>query len=172
MTGNPVRRSVIEGDRARGRKTLGVPEDDASARLWWFARCPASQRGALPLKSELLTRKNLYILHSTGADGFEETERALAPDARGGEALPCPALHRQHGRYAGRGQIWCSRSGASSVAEIAALAVPSVLVPYPARTADHRPQCPLPGRCWCRRALRRCRYRCPCLCRRAAARCR
>ena len=25
MTGNPVRRSVIEGDRARGRKALGVP---------------------------------------------------------------------------------------------------------------------------------------------------
>lgn len=27
MTGNPVRRSVIEGDRACGRKALGVPED-------------------------------------------------------------------------------------------------------------------------------------------------
>ena len=31
-----------------------------------------------------------------------------------------------------------SRSGASSVAEIAALAVPSVLVPYPHATADHQ----------------------------------
>ena len=31
-----------------------------------------------------------------------------------------------------------SRSGASSVAEIAALAVPSVLVPYPLATADHQ----------------------------------
>ena len=31
-----------------------------------------------------------------------------------------------------------SRSGASSVAEIAALAVPAVLVPYPLATADHQ----------------------------------
>lgn len=31
-----------------------------------------------------------------------------------------------------------SRSGASSVAEIAALATPSVLVPYPHATADHQ----------------------------------
>lgn len=27
MTGNPVRRSVIEGDRVRGRRALDVPED-------------------------------------------------------------------------------------------------------------------------------------------------
>ena len=31
-----------------------------------------------------------------------------------------------------------SRAGASSVAEIAALAVPSILVPYPLATADHQ----------------------------------
>ena len=31
-----------------------------------------------------------------------------------------------------------SRAGASSVAEIAALAVPSILVPYPFATADHQ----------------------------------
>ena len=31
-----------------------------------------------------------------------------------------------------------SRAGASSIAEIAALAVPSVLVPYPFATADHQ----------------------------------
>ena len=31
-----------------------------------------------------------------------------------------------------------SRAGASSIAEIAALAVPSVLVPYPLATADHQ----------------------------------
>ena len=31
-----------------------------------------------------------------------------------------------------------SRAGASSIAEIAALAVPSLLVPYPHATADHQ----------------------------------
>lgn len=79
MTGNPVRRSVIEGDRARGRKTLGVPED--ATLLLVFGGSLGAQHlneRVASLKSELLTRENLYILHSTGADGFEETERALA----------------------------------------------------------------------------------------------
>ena len=112
MTGNPVRRSVIEGDRARGRKALGVPED--ATLLLVFGGSLGAQHlneRVASLKNELLSRKNLYVLHSTGADGFEETERALA------------LTPEEAKRYR---------------AEIAALAVPSVLVPYPHATADHQ----------------------------------
>lgn len=66
MTGNPVRRSVIEGDRARGRKTLGVPED--ATLLLVFGGSLGAQHlneRVASLKGELLTRENLYILHST-----------------------------------------------------------------------------------------------------------
>lgn len=59
MTGNPVRRSVIEGDRARGRKTLGVPED--ATLLLVFGGSLGAQHlneRVASLKSELLTREN------------------------------------------------------------------------------------------------------------------
>ena len=88
------------------------------------------------LKNELLSRDNLYVLHST-APMTSRTPSVLLPDARGGEAY-ASSLHRQYGRYAGRADLVLSRSGASSVAEIAALATPSVLVPYPHATADHQ----------------------------------
>ena len=74
MTGNPVRRSVIEGDRARGREALGVPED--AVLLLVFGGSLGAQHlneRVASLKGELLSRDNLYILHSTGADGFEDT---------------------------------------------------------------------------------------------------
>ncbi len=62
MTGNPVRRSVIEGDRARGRKALGVPED--ATLLLVFGGSLGAQHlneRVVSLKNELLSRKNLYV---------------------------------------------------------------------------------------------------------------
>ena len=90
------------------------------------------------LKGELLTRENLYILHSTGADGFEETERALALTPEEAQRYRVQPYIDNMGDMLAAADLVLSRSGASSVAEIAALAVPSVLVPYPHATADHQ----------------------------------
>ena len=139
MTGNPVRRSVIEGDRARGREALGVPED--ATLLLVFGGSLGAQHlneRVASLKSELLTRENLYILHSTGADGFEDTERALALTSDETKRYRVQPYIDNMGDMLAAADLVLSRSGASSVAEIAALAVPSVLVPYPHATADHQ----------------------------------
>ena len=90
------------------------------------------------LKNELLSRKNLYVLHSTGADGFEETERALALTPEEAKRYRVQSYIDNMGDMLAAADLVLSRSGASSVAEIAALAVPSVLVPYPHATADHQ----------------------------------
>ena len=90
------------------------------------------------LKNELLSRKNLYVLHSTGADGFEETERALALTPEEAKRYRVQPYIDNMGDMLAAADLVLSRSGASSVAEIAALAVPSVLVPYPHATADHQ----------------------------------
>lgn len=125
MTGNPVRRSVIEGDRARGRKALGVPED--ATLLLVFGGSLGAQHlneRVVSLKNELLSRKNLYVLHSTGADGFEETERALALTPEEAKRYRVQPYIDNMGDMLAAADLVLSRSGASSVAEIAALAVP------------------------------------------------
>lgn len=78
------------------------------------------------------------MLHSTGADGFEETERALALTPEEAERYRVQPYIDNMGDMLAAADLVLSRSGASSVAEIAALAVPSVLVPYPHATADHQ----------------------------------
>ena len=90
------------------------------------------------LKSELLAHENLYVVHSTGADGYDDTAAALAlTDTEKQRYRLMPYIDNM-GDMLSAADLVLSRSGASSVAEIAALAVPSVLVPYPLATADHQ----------------------------------
>lgn len=139
FTGNPVRRQVLDGDRARGRAALGVPED-ATLLVVFGGSLGAhhlNERMA-SLKQELLAIPNLHILHSTGADDFEATRDALALTPEEAERYRVQSYIEGMGDVLAAADLVLSRAGASSIAEIAALAVPSVLVPYPFATADHQ----------------------------------
>ena len=139
MTGNPVRRSVLAGDRARGRKALGVPED-ATLLLVFGGSLGAhhlNQRMA-ELKDRLLGMEGVHVVHSTGADDFEWTRDQLALTEPEQKRYRVQAYIDGMGDMLAAADLVLSRSGASSVAEIAALAAPSVLVPYPLATADHQ----------------------------------
>lgn len=139
MTGNPVRRSVLAGDRARGRKALGVPED-ATLLLVFGGSLGAhhlNQR-MTELKDRLLGMEGVHVVHSTGADDFEWTRDQLALTEPEQKRYRVQAYIDGMGDMLAAADLVLSRSGASSVAEIAALAAPSVLVPYPLATADHQ----------------------------------
>ena len=139
LTGNPVRSSVLAGNRSRGRAGLGVPAD-ATVLLVFGGSLGAhhlNQRLA-QLKDRLLAVEGLYVVHSTGAEDYEDTRAALAlsdDEARRYHVMP---YIDDMGDMLAAADLVLSRSGASSVAEIAALAVPAVLVPYPFATADHQ----------------------------------
>ena len=139
MTGNPVRRSVLAGDRARGRKALGVPED-ATLLLVFGGSLGAhhlNQR-MVELKDRLLGMEGVHVVHSTGADDFEWTRDQLALTEPEQKRYRVQAYIDGMGDMLAAADLVLSRSGASSVAEIAALTAPSVLVPYPLATADHQ----------------------------------
>lgn len=139
FTGNPVRSSVLEGDRSRGRVALGIPQD-ATVLLVFGGSLGArhvNERLA-SLKRELLAIEGLHVVHSTGKNGYDETLRALdLADAEASRWRVMPYIDDM-GDTLAAADLVVSRAGASSVAEIAALAVPSILVPYPLATADHQ----------------------------------
>ena len=139
VTGNPVRQSVIRADRAEGRRSLGIPKD-ATMLLVFGGSLGARHlnEGVAALKSKLLSRKDLYVIHSTGKGEYDSVvqELALTPDEAARWRV-MPYIDRM-GEALAAADLVLSRAGASSVAEIAALAVPSMLVPYPFATADHQ----------------------------------
>ncbi len=139
VVGNPVRRSVIEGDGARGRASLGIPDDARVLLVFGGSLGAASVNDAMvALKDELLSRPDLHVVHSCGRDGYEATVEGLRlTDGEAARWHVVPYI-ADMGDMLAAADLVVSRAGASSIAEIAALAVPSVLVPYPHATADHQ----------------------------------
>jgi UDP-N-acetylglucosamine--N-acetylmuramyl-(pentapeptide) pyrophosphoryl-undecaprenol N-acetylglucosamine transferase len=139
LTGNPVRRSVIAATRVAGRAAFGIPAD-ACVLLIFGGSLGARHlnEGIAALKDRLLSIPQLHVLHSTGAEGLDDTRTALClteDEARRWQVLP---YIDDMGAALAAADLVVSRAGASSIAEIAALAVPSVLVPYPFATENHQ----------------------------------
>ncbi len=139
LTGNPVRTSVTDASRAAGRAAFGVGEGQTMLLVFGGSLGAAHiNEGVARLKGELLGRPGLVVVHSTGADGLGATLAALdlSPDeASRWQVVPYIS---NMGEALAAADLVLSRAGASSIAEIAATAVPSVLVPYPHATADHQ----------------------------------
>lgn len=139
LTGNPVRRSVIDASREAGRAAFGVGEGQTMLLVFGGSLGAAHiNEGVARLKGELLGREGLVVVHSTGADDFEGTVAALglAPEERARWQV-VPYISNM-GEALAAADLVVSRAGASSIAEIAAVGVPSLLVPYPHATADHQ----------------------------------
>lgn len=139
VTGNPVRRSVISATRTDGRRAFGVPEDARMLLVFGGSLGAHHLNEALcEMKDELLSRKDLYVVHSTGKDDAEFVEKTLALTPEEKKRYQVKPYISNMGEALAAADCVISRAGASSIAEIAALAVPSLLIPYPKATADHQ----------------------------------
>jgi UDP-N-acetylglucosamine--N-acetylmuramyl-(pentapeptide) pyrophosphoryl-undecaprenol N-acetylglucosamine transferase len=83
----------------------------------------------------LLAGKNWQWLHLTGANDFEKVKRAYATQNL--KAVVKPFLAEMD-LALGAATVSVSRAGASSLAEIAAMRLPSLLVPFPAAADNHQ----------------------------------
>ena len=139
FTGNPVRRAVREAKREDGRELLGVPEDATMLLVFGGSLGARHVNEALcARKDELLSRENLYIVHSTGKELYDEVTEALALTPEEEKRWKVMPYIERMGEALAAADVVVSRAGASSIAEIAALGVPSLLVPYPLATEDHQ----------------------------------
>jgi UDP-N-acetylglucosamine--N-acetylmuramyl-(pentapeptide) pyrophosphoryl-undecaprenol N-acetylglucosamine transferase len=140
VTGNPVRSSVAGADRAAGRKALKLRKADVVLLVFGGSRGARHLNTAmLDLYKRLSDIPKLRVIHVAGPaeiDSVRESLKTLAPKADGfwrafdyidgmGDALAAADL------------VVC-RAGATTLAELAALGRPSVLVPYPYATDDHQ----------------------------------
>lgn len=139
LTGNPVRRSVVSASREAGREAFGIERDETTLLVFGGSLGAAHvNEGVCRLKRELLSREGLVVVHSTGADGFDDTVSALALTPEEQKRWRVMPYISNMGQALAAADLVVSRAGASSIAEIAAVGVPSLLVPYPHATADHQ----------------------------------
>lgn len=139
VTGNPVRKSVVGASHEAGRASFGVPE--GATMLLVFGGSLGAQHlneAIVALKDRLLAVPDLYVVHSTGKELYDEVASSLKlSDEEASRWRVMPYINNM-GEALAASDLVVSRAGASSIAEIAALAVPAILVPYPYATADHQ----------------------------------
>ena len=67
VTGNPVRKSVLEATREEGRNYLGIPEDATLLLVFGGSSGARHINTAITqMKDELLSLDNVYVVHITG----------------------------------------------------------------------------------------------------------
>jgi UDP-N-acetylglucosamine--N-acetylmuramyl-(pentapeptide) pyrophosphoryl-undecaprenol N-acetylglucosamine transferase len=143
VTGNPIRdviatipaerprfaeEAYAELDLERGRRTVVIFGGSQGALH--------IDRAAVGACTLLRERGDLQIVLLTGPAHHEATKRGL-PDAAALRVRTLPFLDRMELAYS-VADLVVSRAGATTVAEVAAAGVPSVLVPYPYATANHQ----------------------------------
>lgn len=139
-TGNPVRPAVLAADRARGRKALSLPKTSTVLLVFGGSRGARHLNSALvALRDRLVAIRKLRIIHVAGRLEVDAVRTAL--DAAGGDAggrwLVLDYLDDM-GSALAAADLVVARAGATSIAEITALGLPAVLVPYPYATDDHQ----------------------------------
>lgn len=129
LTGVPVRREFYG---------IGAPKPDSKRlRLLVFG----GSQGSRPI-NELMTAalpdlpsESVEVVHQTGSDDFQEVHRAYESSDIASEVTPYLSDMPERFRWA---DLVLSRSGALTVAEIAAAGRASILIPFPQAADDHQ----------------------------------
>jgi undecaprenyldiphospho-muramoylpentapeptide beta-N-acetylglucosaminyltransferase len=150
VTGNPVREEILavaaDRDRAGARTELGLPPDRtvivAFAGSLGSRRLNTAVYGAVERWAD---RDDLSIHHVIGSrDWDDRPDVARDPGTAAGGAGPTGLVY-QPVRYQDRmdlvlaaADLAVCRAGGTTVAELAVVGVPAVLVPLPIATRDHQ----------------------------------
>ncbi|MFH8571437.1 UDP-N-acetylglucosamine--N-acetylmuramyl-(pentapeptide) pyrophosphoryl-undecaprenol N-acetylglucosamine transferase [Streptomyces sp. NPDC017993] len=124
--------------RAGARRELGVP-DGARLLLVNGGSLGAARltEAAVGLAARYRSRPDLRLLIKTGPAALEETRALLVANGGAAVAEAVPYLDRMDLAYAAADLVVC-RAGSATVAELATIGMPAVLVPYPHAPGDHQ----------------------------------
>jgi UDP-N-acetylglucosamine--N-acetylmuramyl-(pentapeptide) pyrophosphoryl-undecaprenol N-acetylglucosamine transferase len=128
QTGNPVRTLGTDAHPAVDHFTLFVFGGSQGAHTINVAAVEAAR-----IVSQRLS--NLRVIHQTGPADAEWVEQRYRE--WGVEAQVVPFVHDMASAY-GRADLVVCRAGATTLAELAALGKPAILIPYPFAADDHQ----------------------------------
>lgn len=135
VTGTPVRPQFQPREAAECRVALGLDPNLPTILVVGGSQGASGLNEMILSTLPLLTQKKWQWLHLTGKSDFEKIKNFYA--AQKIQAIVRPFLAEMD-LALGAATISISRAGASSLAEIAAMRLPSVLVPLPSAADNHQ----------------------------------
>lgn len=134
-SGNPVRLSLTRSDAGAARTSFGLDPHRRTVLVFGGSLGAASINDAVSGMLPRLMEEGHQIIWQTGkahVDRFAHYERTYA-----GACAVRPFIDEMNAAYSAATVVLC-RAGATSLAELTALGMPAVLVPYPHAAADHQ----------------------------------
>jgi UDP-N-acetylglucosamine--N-acetylmuramyl-(pentapeptide) pyrophosphoryl-undecaprenol N-acetylglucosamine transferase len=140
VVGNPIRTDFLPQrletmDKSEAKRTLGLNQDKFTVFVLGGSRGAHALNVAVVEALEHLDQRRIQLICMTGTDDFrwvrDSCERA------GITAAVFPFIDDIVSAYFSA-DVAVSRAGASTLAELAAVAVPAILVPYPHATDRHQ----------------------------------
>ncbi|HET9152855.1 MAG TPA: UDP-N-acetylglucosamine--N-acetylmuramyl-(pentapeptide) pyrophosphoryl-undecaprenol N-acetylglucosamine transferase [Solirubrobacterales bacterium] len=148
VTGRPVPKAVLEGDRAKARERFGIAADarcllvfggSQGARTVNFAALEAFAENVnevVPGMRGDVGSRNFHVLHIAGKRDYPEIAKRLVV-APGNERYTLLEYEPNLGGALAAADLVLARSG-GSIFELVAAGRPAILVPFPFATADHQ----------------------------------
>ena len=132
LTGNPVRRRIIEAGRNRaggeGRRTLLILGGSQGAHA-------VNEMVVEALRGGIEAFSSIRVIHQTGRDDEQMVKEAY--EELGIDHLVAPFFTDMAELY-GQADLIVSRAGATTLAEIGVVGRPAVLIPYPYAADNHQ----------------------------------
>lgn len=141
VTGLPIRKEILDRDRSGAREKLGVPREGLMVLSFGGSQGARSINSAMaPVLKHFTGRSGIYFQHVTGPANYEGfiagiRESINIPD--GGNITITSYMYDMPGALAAADLVIC-RAGAATLAELTAVGLPAILVPYPFAAENHQ----------------------------------
>jgi len=136
VTGRPVPKAVLEGDRAKARERFGVSPDARCLLVFGGSQGARTINFAAVEAFAEREGRDFHVVHIAGKRDFPEIERRLAA-ASHRDRYTLLEYEPNLGDALAAADLVLSRSG-GSIFEVVAAGRPAILVPFPFATADHQ----------------------------------
>ncbi|WP_270172192.1 undecaprenyldiphospho-muramoylpentapeptide beta-N-acetylglucosaminyltransferase [Paenibacillus sp. SYP-B4298] len=138
FTGNPCATQVLQADRAAGYASLGIRPGGRIVLIFGGSRgARALNEAVVDMLPALGTLADVHFVFVTGESYYETIQQQLKSRAVPANLVVLPYLHNM-AQVLAASSLVVSRSGASTLAELTALGIPSILIPSPNVTNNHQ----------------------------------
>jgi UDP-N-acetylglucosamine--N-acetylmuramyl-(pentapeptide) pyrophosphoryl-undecaprenol N-acetylglucosamine transferase len=137
LTGNPRASEVLGQDGIKGRLSAGLKLKIPTVLIF------GGSRGARPINEAVvkslteLSGKSYQVLYVTGDVHFEDVQKEVELVGNPENVIIKPFIHNMPEVLAGV-DLTVARAGATTLAELTSLGIPSILIPSPYVTDNHQ----------------------------------
>lgn len=135
VTGNPVRADLTSVSREAARRLWNIPENSRVVLVFGGSQGAQAINDAVLQSYPTWTAQGMVILWQTGERDYERIKAAIGEGTENVRVFSY--IDEMPAAYAAADVVVC-RAGAITLAELAVVQKPAVLIPYPFAAGDHQ----------------------------------